>query len=154
MHSATYIFPMDRLFYEGQDEIVKDGASFASRNVSGTGPFIITSREQGVRVEFERFADYWDTESPGNVQRIVMTPIAEAPTRVAALLAGDIDFIAPVPPSDLRRIEEDPDVQLVTMTGTRIIMFQLNQERVEAFRDPRVRQASSMRSTMKASSSG
>lgn len=30
---------------------------------------------------------------------------------------------------------------LVTMSGTRIILFHLDQERVEAFRNPRVRQA-------------
>ncbi len=148
LHTATYIFPMDREFYSGTDErgrdrseIVKHGDSFASTNVSGTGPFIVTNREQGVIVEFERFADYWDTESPGNVDRIVLTPIAEAPTRVAALLSGDVDFIAPVPPADLARIDADPNVELITMSGTRIITLQLNQERVEAFRDPRVRNA-------------
>jgi peptide/nickel transport system substrate-binding protein len=141
LHNATYIFPMDAKFYEGKAEITKHGDSFASQNASGTGPYTITSREQGVRVEFTRFADYWDTASPGNVDKIVFTPIAEDPTRVAALLSGDVDFIAPVPPTDLERIDNDPNVDLVTMTGTRIITLQMNQERVAAFKDPRVRQA-------------
>jgi len=148
LHTATYIFPMDSAFYSGEDErgrdkaeIVKHGDSFASQNVSGTGPFTITSREQGVRVDFARFADYWDTGSPGNVTKIVFTPIKEAPTRVAALLAGDIDFIAPVPPTDLQRIEENDGTELITMTGTRIITFQMDQNRREEFRDPRVRLA-------------
>jgi peptide/nickel transport system substrate-binding protein len=141
LHNATYIFPMDAKFYEGKAEITKHGDSFASQNASGTGPYTITSREQGVRVEFARFADYWDTASPGNVDKIVFTPIAEDPTRVAALLSGDVDFIAPVPPTDLERIDNDPNVDLVTMTGTRIITLQMNQERVAAFKDPRVRQA-------------
>ena len=30
-----------------------------STNLSGTGPFKVVSREQGVKVVFERFADYW-----------------------------------------------------------------------------------------------
>lgn len=144
LHTATYIFPMERAFYEGSEdggEIVKHGDSFASRNISGTGPYVVTEREQGVSMTFERFADYWDTESEGNVQNITLTPIAEDPTRVAALLAGDVDFIAPVPPTDLQRIEDDPETDLITMSGTRIITFQLNQDRVEAFQDARVRRA-------------
>ena len=148
LHSATYIFPMDSAFYSGTDEngndkgmVVKHGNSFASRNVSGTGPFTVGSREQGVKVEYVRNPDYWDKNSPGNVSTMVLTPIKEGPTRVAALLSGDVDFISPVPPTDLKRVESDSNSQLITMSGTRIITFQLNQERRAEFKDPRVRQA-------------
>jgi len=148
LHTATYIFPMDSKFYTGfdangksKDAIVKHGDAFASTHASGTGPFVITNREQGVRVDFERFKDYWDTNSPGNVDKIVFTPIKEGPTRVAALLSGDVDFIAPVPPADLDRIDKDANTDLVTMSGTRIITLQLNQERRPEFKDARVRQA-------------
>ncbi|MGM0741817.1 MAG: ABC transporter substrate-binding protein [Pseudomonadota bacterium] len=142
LHTATYVFPMDKDFYEdGGAEIAKHGDSFASQNLSGTGPFTVASREQGVKTVFERNPDYWDTASPGNVQTAVLTPIKEAPTRVAALLSGDVDFIAPVPPTDLERIKNDPDTKLVTMTGTRIITLQMNQNRNEALADPKVRQA-------------
>ena len=147
-HTATYIFPLDSEFYSGTDErgkdkgeIVKHGDSFASSNISCTGPFTVTSREQGVKVVFDRFVDYWDTDSPGNVSQIVFTPIKEAPTRVAALLAGDIDFAAPIPPTDLERISATEGVDLVTMSGTRIITFQLNQKRQPALADARVRLA-------------
>ena len=142
LHTATYVFPMDSKFYEdGGAEIVKHGDSFASRSVSGTGPFTITEREQGVKVVFTRNANYWDTDSPGNVQTAVLTPIKEAPTRVAALLAGDVDFIAPVPPTDLARSDADPNTDLVTMSGTRIITLQMNQQRNEALANVKVRQA-------------
>lgn len=148
LNTATYIFPMDSEFYSGETEsgesksaITKHGNSFASENMSGTGPYVITDRQQGVRVEFERFDDYWDTESPGNVGKITLTPIKENNTRVSALLSGGVDFIAPVPPTDLERIRRDEDSSLVTMSGTRIILFHLNQERVEAFKNPKVRQA-------------
>ncbi len=148
LNMATYIFPMDSEFYSGtddkgepKDKVVKHGDSFASKTVSGTGPFIITSREQGVRVTFKRFDRYWDTASPGNVSEIIFTPIKEGPTRVAALLSGDIDFIAPVPPADLDRLKKEQAVEVVTLSGTRIITFQLNQKRVKELQDPRVRQA-------------
>jgi len=148
MHTATYIFPMDSVFYSGKTadgkdkgEIVKDGASFASTNSSGTGPYTIKSREQGVKVVFERFADYWDKDSKGNVSEVIMTPIKDNQTRAAALLSGDVDFIAPVAPNEFGQIESNDKAQLITMPGTRIITFQLNQERKAEFKNPKVRQA-------------
>ena len=148
LNLATYVFPMDREFYSGTDErgraneeIVKHGASFASTHAAGTGPFIVTEREQGTRLKFKRFADYWDKDSPGNVDEIVFTPIKQPATRVAALLAGDVDFIAPVPPTDVDRIKSSPCCTLVTIPSTRLLTFELNQERVPAFKDPRVRLA-------------
>ncbi len=145
---ATYIFPMDSKFYsgttaEGKDkgEIVKHGNSFASTNISGTGPYVVKSREQGIKVEFERFEGYWDKQSPGNVDNITLVPIKEDATRVAALLAGDVDMIAPVAPNDYKRIKKAKNVDLYTMPGTRVITFQMNQNSNPALKDVRVRQA-------------
>ncbi|MDX2317616.1 MAG: ABC transporter substrate-binding protein, partial [Hyphomicrobiaceae bacterium] len=104
---------------------------------------IVTSREQGIRLKLKRFADYWDKDSPGTVDEIVFTPIKEPATRVAALLAGDVDFIGPVPPTDLNRIKADDCCTVVALPSTRILTFELNQDRVAAFKDPRVRQAMS-----------
>ncbi|WP_251978096.1 ABC transporter substrate-binding protein [Salinicola avicenniae] len=148
LNLATYIFPMDSAFYSGttreghdKDEIIKNGNTFAATHLSGTGPFRVIEREPGVRTEFARFEDYWDEASPGNVDHITLTPIAEDATRVAALLSGDVDFISPVPSTALPRIQREDSVRLVTMPGNRITMLQLNQARVPAFRDRRVRQA-------------
>ncbi|MGC9422503.1 MULTISPECIES: ABC transporter substrate-binding protein [Vibrio] len=145
---ATYIFPMDSKFYTGKTadgkdkaEIVKHGSSFASTHASGTGPFIVTEREQGIRVEFTRFADYWDKDSKGNVDQLTLVPIKEAATRVAALLSGGVDMISPVSPNDYQRIRDAKNIELYTMPGTRVITFQLNQNSHEALRDVRVRQA-------------
>ena len=148
MAMATYIFPMDKDFYSGidpkndkpKDLILKTDYTFANYNESGTGAFAVTAREQGVKTTFTRFADYWD-KNTGNVDEIVLTPIGEAPTRVAALLSGDVDFIMPVPPNDLERIGSTDGLKLVTMSGSRIITFQLNQKRLAEFANPKVRLA-------------
>ncbi len=145
---ATYIFPLDSKFYTGtdstgqpKDAVVKIGPSFALHNESGTGPFRVVEWEQGARYVFERFADYWDKKSPGNVSKIILTPIKEEATRVAALLSGDVDFISPVPPQDFQRVRRDDNVKLVTYPGGRIITVQLNQKRRPELADVRVRQA-------------
>jgi peptide/nickel transport system substrate-binding protein len=140
MAMATYIFPMDKAFYSGIDEknnkpkdlLLKTDYSFANFNESGTGPFMVTEREQGVKTTYTRFKNYWDKDT-GNVSEIIFTPISEAPTRVAALLSGDVDFIMPVPPADLDRVEKTKGLKLVTMSGSRIITFQLNQKRRPEF---------------------
>ena len=148
LNMATYFFPMDSKFYSGTDKngqpkdaIVKIGESFALNNESGTGPFFVTKREHGLVLEMERFKGYWDTQSPGNVEKIILTPIKENATRVAALLSGDVDYISPVPPQDFKRIDRDSKVDLVTVSGSRVITFQMNQNRQPAFKDVRVRQA-------------
>jgi peptide/nickel transport system substrate-binding protein len=148
INMATYIFPLDSKFYSGtdatgqpKDAVVKIGPSFALHNSSGTGAYKVVEWEQGAKYVFERFADYWDKNSPGNVDKIVLTPIKEGPTRVAALLSGDVDFISPVPPQDFKRIRESKKVKLVTYSGGRIITVQLNQKRRAEFKDKRVRQA-------------
>ncbi len=148
LQTATYIFPMDSKFYtgktkDGQDksEIVKHGNSFASTNISGTGPFVVKSREQGVKVVFDRFDGYWDTNSPGNVDELTLVPIKENATRVAALLSGDVDMISAVAPNDHKRVSNTKGVNLVTIPGTRLISFQLNQNNHQALKDVRVRQA-------------
>ena len=148
LNMATYMFAMDSEFYTGTDEdgdpkdaCIKFEDTFANSHESGTGPFVVDEFQQGVVLEMSRFEDYWDKDSPGNVDKITLKPIKENATRVAALLSGDVDFISPVPPTDFKRIKRDPDVQLHTVSGGRIITFQMNQERVEAFRNRKVRQA-------------
>ena len=148
INMATYIFPLDSKFYSGtdstgqpKDAVVKIGPSFALHNSSGTGAYKVVEWEQGARYVFERFADYWDKKSPGNVDKIILTPIKEGPTRVAALLSGDVDFISPVPPQDFQRIRSDKKVKMVTWSGGRIITIQLNQKRRDELKDKRVRQA-------------
>ncbi len=148
LNMATYFFAMDSKFYTGtdangqpKDMILKVGESFALNHESGTGPFVVTKRQHNVVLEMERFKDYWDTKSPGNVTKFILTPIKENATRVAALLSGDVDMISPVPPQDFKRVEADDRVNLFAVSGSRVITFQMNPNRVEAFKDARVRQA-------------
>ncbi|MCZ2722748.1 ABC transporter substrate-binding protein [Marinomonas sp. 15G1-11] len=141
LNILTYVFPMDSAFYKGRDAIVKFGETFASKNMSGTGPYILTQREPGVELIFKRFHKYWDHESKGNVDTIKFTPIRSDSTRLAALLSGDVDFIHPISPIDIPRIKRSPDIKFVSMPSTRILLLHMNQARRIEFRDQRVREA-------------
>jgi peptide/nickel transport system substrate-binding protein len=148
LQNATYIFPMDSKFYtgtteDGKDkaEIVKAAGTYAATHVSGTGPYKVVTREQGVKLELERNADYWDKASGSNVEKLTIVPIKEDATRVAALLSGDVDMIGPVAPNDQDRIKKAANIKFVTEPSDRIVMFEMNEKTQPAFADKRVRQA-------------
>lgn len=146
MNLATYIFPMDSKFYAGKDDkgqdkdaVVKNGYSFANDHASGTGPFAVESREHGVKLVLKANKAYWGKH--GNVDTIELTPIKNEATRVAAILKGDVDFISPVPVQDYDQLAKNNDVELITMASARIITLQMNQKRMPALANPKVRQA-------------
>lgn len=144
--NMSYLFILDKDFYTGEDEhglpkdrIEKSKNTFASTHESGTGPFVYAYRQQGVKNVFEKFDNYWG--SRGNVDKLTLVPIKENATRVSALLSGDVDLINPVPPTDLKRVEDNKNNTLYTIPTDRIIMAHMNQNTVPAFKDVRVRQA-------------
>lgn len=144
----TYIFPMDSAFYSGFDaagndksKIERFGSSYASKHISGTGPFMLVSREKGIQISFKRNPNYWDKDSKGNIDKLSLIPIAEASTRVAALISGDVDMIAPVVPADFKGVHLYQGIELITWPSTRLMSLQLNQQSHSALKDIRVRQA-------------
>jgi peptide/nickel transport system substrate-binding protein len=141
LNVMAYVFPMDKIYYQGKDEIVKFGDTFASRHVSGTGPFTLVDWKPGNYMELKRNPNYWDIGSAGNVDRVILTPILNDSTRLAALLSGDVDFIFPISPLDIARTKKASDVQVVSIPSTRTTLLQMNQNRREEFKDIRVRKA-------------
>lgn len=122
----------------------------STRNAVGTGPFVLERYEPGVRITLARHAGWWD-RFEGNVTRIVYTPIANDSTRMAALLAGDIDFTHDTPPQDLPRLQGEREVKLAQAPENRVLFFVMDQHRDELlyasvkgrnpFKDVRVREA-------------
>ncbi|MFO6424366.1 ABC transporter substrate-binding protein [Motilimonas sp. KMU-193] len=145
---ASYLFIMDSAFYTGVDENGKDKSriaprsdSFASQHVSGTGPYQVTINEPGIQLAFKRFDHYWDLNSPGNVSQLVLIPIKDPATRLAALLSGDVDLISPVGPKEYLSLMDQPRFISSTLASSRLISLQLNQQTNAALKDIRVRQA-------------
>ncbi len=73
---------------------VEKEESYAARNVNGTGPFKLKSREVDVKTVFVENPDWWNKANKvGNVTEAIYTPIKSAATRTAALLSGQVDFV-------------------------------------------------------------
>ena len=104
--------------------------SFAVLNANGTGPFKITEHQLGVRTTFEKNAGWWG-KPEHNLDKIIFTPITSAPTRVAALLSGEVDVIDPVPLQDVARINASANARVLEGPEVRTIYLGFDQMRPE-----------------------
>jgi peptide/nickel transport system substrate-binding protein len=129
----------------------RDAENFASLNVNGTGPFVVASRDPGVKTVLTPNAGWWDT-AEHNVTEATFTPIGNSATGLAALLSGDIDFIQPIPLQDVEQVESRDGFSVLEGEETRVIMFGFGHEHdtllystdvtdVNPFKDVRVRMA-------------
>ena len=124
--------------------------NYASRNANGTGPYKLISWQPDQAVKLVANPDWWD-KPDGNVTELSYLPIKSAPTRVAALLSGDVDLVTDLPPADFLRLKDDGKVKVVEGPETRTIFFVMDQGSDEIkdssvkgrnpFKDKRVREA-------------
>src|SRR5438105_14860598 len=131
-------------------DVRKGKENAATLRANGTGPFMLKSREPGVRTVFVVNPNYW-TKIESNVTEAVFTPIGNAATRVAALISGDIDMMEPVPLQDIEKVSANASLKLLQGPELRTIFLGMDQSRDELlyssvkgknpFKDKRVRQA-------------
>ena len=93
----------------------------------GTGPFKFVEWVPGNRIVLERNGAYWGPKP--DWEKVVMRPITNNASRVAALLAGDVDFIENVPTADLKRLKDNPAVRVVETVSNRVIYLHLDSNR-------------------------
>jgi peptide/nickel transport system substrate-binding protein len=97
----------------------------------GTGPFILTSWVQGDSITFQRNDNYWKAEKP-YFDKLVIKIIPEGASRIAALLAGEVDYLpyTEVEPQDFARIQDDPKIQWGTgLAAQAVVTVTLNTQR-------------------------
>ncbi len=88
----------------------------AMANPVGTGPFKFVSWDKNDKCVYVRNEEYWG-EKPAYENLIIRT-IIEANSRVIELEAGTVDIIFDVPPTDVARLEENPDTAIVRNDST------------------------------------
>jgi len=131
-------------------DVRKGTENYASTHANGTGPFMLKSRQPGVRTVLAANPGWW-SKPEHNVTEAVFLPIANAATRVAALISGEIDMMEPVPLQDVQRLQRDPNLKVLQGPELRTIFLGMDQKRDELlfstvkgknpFKDRRVRQA-------------
>ena len=131
---------------------VKGGeeGNHANLKTNGTGPYMVTERQPDVKTVLVENPNWWGNKA-GNVTEAIFTPVGQDATRVAALIAGDIDMAYPIPVQDWERLERADGVRPLTGPEARTIFLGFDQSRDELlysdikgknpFKDLRVRQA-------------
>jgi peptide/nickel transport system substrate-binding protein len=119
----------------------------------GTGAYRFVEYTPGNRIVMQRNEQYWGQKPTW--QRVIFRALKSDPSRVAALLAGDVDFIDEVPATDMERLKKDPKLTVAQVVSNRIIYLHLDHWRDDSpfvrakdggpiknpLRDVRVRQA-------------
>ena len=158
-NTVANIFIMSKRWCEKNNSTVAQDIrareeTFSARNAMGTGPYVLVSREPGVRTLYKRNNDWWGIREgrfEGNVDQVEYRQITSAPTRMAALKSGELDFVLDPPVQDIPRARQDPALKVWEGAETRIIFVGLDQARDELlystvkgknpFKDVRVRRA-------------
>lgn len=104
--------------------------NYALHNAMGTGPYKLVSREPDRKTVVERNPLWWDKPT-GNADRVEFNVISSAPTRVAALLSGEVDMIYSVPPQDIARIRQTDGLKILQTPELRTIYLGFDMNRPE-----------------------
>jgi len=105
----------------------------------GTGPYKLVEYIPNNKVVLEANSEYWAGRP--KFDRITFRIIREDSTRVAALLAGEVDLITNLSPDAIPRIKENPKTMVKALPVFRLVYLAPNQKKFEPFKDKRIRQA-------------
>ncbi|MGE0852678.1 MAG: ABC transporter substrate-binding protein [Hyphomicrobiaceae bacterium] len=150
-----YIVPKKWFEAHNAVEVARPIGSTPSQNhatfhANGTGPYKVKVREPDVRTVLAANLEWW-AKRTGNVTEGTFTPISSGPTRVAALLAGELQMMYPVPLQDVARINATSGLRVLQNAELRTVFLGMDQGRDELlysnvrgknpFKDKRVRLA-------------
>jgi ABC-type transport system substrate-binding protein len=109
------------------------------RHPAGTGPFRLVTWEQNARIVLERNPNYFRAGLP-YLDSVEYRIIKEGVTRVAALRAGEVEFVNWTPRESLERLGKDPKVRVLQGPEASHLYTNFTVTR-QPFNDVRVRQA-------------
>ena len=113
------------------------------RQPSGTGPWRIVSVVPRERAELVPNPEYWDKARVPKLDRMVLIPMPEANTRIAAMRSGQVDWIeAPAP--DAVASLRSAGFQIVTNAYPHNWTWHLSRAEGSPWNDIRVRKAANL----------
>lgn len=103
----------------------------------GTGPYRLIKQDPGQEAVMVRFDDYWGAKAP--LDKLDFIRIPEVAARVTALVNGEVDFIANLPPDQETLIPTDTfKIAGVTWPMFHVMVLKMTDP---ALADPRIRRA-------------
>ena len=112
--------PSERILYDLAQysfvvpkKLLDEGYNFSEGPI-GTGPYQLVEWKLGDRLVFKANEDYFLPEDKAAIPNLVWRIMPEGLSRTIALENGEVDFLYDVQPTDLQRLEENPDVTVYT----------------------------------------
>lgn len=134
-----------------KDYIPRVGDDEASLKPMGTGPYILDEWVKEDHMSFSVNPNYWG-DKPA-ISKVRFRPITNAATRTAALLSGEIDLAMDIPVRDVKRVEDNKNLDLEKRSSLRAMYMHIDGHRSPTpainlpknpMTDMRVRQAISL----------
>jgi len=96
----------------------------------GSGPYKFVEWKNGDRLTMTRNETYWG-DKPA-YEKVTFRFIPKDASRVAALLAGDVDMIDQVSPNDVKSLKANARIVLHSTPSTRLVYLALDSDRDES----------------------
>lgn len=128
-HTATSIL--------SEKAVTESGKNYGQSPV-GTGPYIFESWTPGDRITLKANKEYFKGVTP--IETLVFRNIVEGTNRTIGLETGEVDIAYDIEPMDVKRIQEDKNLNLISEPSLSTTYMGFNVKK-EIFKDKRVRQA-------------
>ncbi len=128
-----------------KDYVEEVGAEGLNEKPVGTGPYKFVEWVKDSHITLEYNPDYWNEVRAPTFRQVTFRILPDDATRVAALMAGEVDIVQSLPPDDFDMVDADPNLEAVWVRSVRTPFFRFfpdsAMEGAQAVADIRVREA-------------
>ncbi|MEA3491048.1 MAG: ABC transporter substrate-binding protein [Campylobacterota bacterium] len=121
LKKLTYVNIVDRETLEGRAD------EWIAIHPVGTGPYRFIDWSKGDHISLKANPNYWHGEA--HFDHLLLKPLTNSATRVAAILSGEVDIINRVPVTDVHRVKNSNTLNFFEQPGLRLIYLQMDQLR-------------------------
>lgn len=131
---GTYGFITPPAYYK------KHPAEYLARHPVGSGPYKVVRWRKGEEIVYEANSTYWQTGVP-RIKTVTVKFIPETTTRIAALLAGDVDMVDNIAPGFVDRVKSSSNHEIVSSLAPRANFVAMVIKEGAPWNDAKVRMA-------------
>ena len=106
--------------------------SITAHEANGTGAYMLKIREPDVKTILVKNSNWWGIKEnmfTGNADEVIYLPIVNDATRLAALVSKEVDLVTDLPPQDVPRLKQDPEIKVLEGIENRIVFIGMDQNR-------------------------
>ncbi|WP_060207161.1 ABC transporter substrate-binding protein [Sporosarcina koreensis] len=119
--------------------IEENGLEHFLKNPIGSGPYQFKEWAKDSHITLTSYKDHFELKPEWD--KVVFRVIPETSTRVGELIAGGVDLISNVPPTEWDRINDNDGTSITEGDSTRVMQLIVRHTEGSVTSDPRVREA-------------